>query len=876
MDTPFLPARYRLIRTLGEGGVGRVLLADDAGRDGLRVAVKLLAPLDREAEDDWARRLIEEARVLERLVHPNIVKLLDVGRLDSGRPFLVFELVEGTDLARLLDEQAPLTCDAALAYALPVLAALGHAHAHGVIHRDVKPANVLVRTDGTPLLADFGCARSADRTIKTQAGIVLGTPGYVAPEVLVAEEPVPASDLYGMGCVLHEALVGRPAFTAGSPAELLLAHLRETLPPTGLARPLDRVLRQALAKDPAARFADAAGMAAALEEAAAEVRRSAAPSRTRRMEGPRGGETAPEPAARVDDTLTGARRPSARGGATVVAKSERIARRAARYQAVRRGAALGALAIAVLALGAWLHVRSQRSAAVNPVITTNTRGQLKAVWDSLRPTCCVLRVTESGRPGAVPREVTEHEAQAAHAVVIEGLLARVPYEVTLATVEGDALYQGVAELPDDDEVRVESNQATNTRIEVALRPGTHSIELSRDPERPLVPAILSVTHAVFELDVPRALLPGGMEVRTTDAHGVRSLRPVPSGTDAVKRVLADLKPVVLEGMFHALTEPPYWTGHAHPAWPNIGNPFTRTISRRRDDCHERLKLDAEGFGRMVRARLADNTGGRLLLDLAPTLPLFFQSPAVETALKRALYERLLQVEWLDRLCIAQFERPALDVRAWYAPYVSYGYALSARESELRDACHVISKCRAFVDETGFDADTLDMLKVTHPGYAQFCLGRDTTAATIRNYAEPLSALATMYPQARQAGLFRRTGHALLRARVAMLEPTHALEVVFTGADPKEALVVALAQPGTDDWRQEMDELLPDGRYVVVLKDRDPVLWGEISVAFDAALLPTGKLDLAVRYRRVPGLAPQRLTQTPCFATLGSLRMRITD
>src|SRR4051794_22408105 len=256
--------RYRLERRLGFGGMATVQLAFDTRLE-RNVAVKLLA--EHLAEDsNFVSRFRREALAAARLVHPNIVQVFDFG-LDEAthRNFIVMEFVDGHSCAEMLREQGSLPVDEAVEILAQSCRGLDYAHRNGVVHRDVKPGNLLRSREGMVKLADFGIAKAAEDSDITKVGSVLGTAAYLAAEQARGEAAGPASDLYALGVVAYQLLAGRLPYDAGSLTDL--ARLQETGPPPRLdelepAIPaaLAAAVARALHRDPDRRYADAAEM----------------------------------------------------------------------------------------------------------------------------------------------------------------------------------------------------------------------------------------------------------------------------------------------------------------------------------------------------------------------------------------------------------------------------------------------------------------------------------------------------------------------------------------------------------------------------------------------------------------------------------------
>ncbi|MEU7039960.1 serine/threonine-protein kinase [Streptomyces varsoviensis] len=275
-----LAGRYRLLGELGHGGMGVVWRARDEvlGRE---VAVKeVRAPsglLDREVRQLYAR-LEREGRAAGAISHPNVVTVHDVVSQD-GRPWIVMELIRGLSLAEVLDAERTLSPARAARIAVEVLAALRAAHLAGVLHRDVKPGNVLLANDGRVVLTDFGIAIVEGSTALTMTGELVGSPEFLAPERILGERPGPASDLWSLGVTLYAAVEGISPFRRESPLSTMRAVVEEEPPPPRRAGPLGPVLDGLLRKDPALR-ADAAATEPMLRTAAAGGTPRAAPPPT--------------------------------------------------------------------------------------------------------------------------------------------------------------------------------------------------------------------------------------------------------------------------------------------------------------------------------------------------------------------------------------------------------------------------------------------------------------------------------------------------------------------------------------------------------------------------------------------------------------------
>src|ERR687896_1209462 len=263
-----ISGRYRLIAPLGEGGMATIWRAVDEQLD-REVAVKLLRP-QFSADPGFAARFKQEARAAGGLSHPNIVGVYDYGTDGpDGEQYIVMELVDGSDLSAILRDRGSLATMDAVRVAIGVASALEVAHRKGIVHRDVKPGNILITDGGDVKVTDFGIARAVSEASMTVTGTTLGSVHYFSPEQARGDEVTGASDVYALGIVMFETLTGRRPFEGDSAAAVALKRLNEDAPtPSSIGRPLppglEAIVMHALEREPDDRFPDAGALAEAL------------------------------------------------------------------------------------------------------------------------------------------------------------------------------------------------------------------------------------------------------------------------------------------------------------------------------------------------------------------------------------------------------------------------------------------------------------------------------------------------------------------------------------------------------------------------------------------------------------------------------------
>lgn len=246
---------YKIQREIGKGGMATVFLATQESLD-RSVVLKVLDQLNSQRTEDMADRFITEGRILASLNHPNIITIFDIG-IANHLLYISMEYVHGGDLKQRMD--LPISIDETLDYLAKIASALGEAHKHGIVHRDVKPANILFRDEQTPLLTDFGIAKQVDMDSDlTSTGIFLGSPNYVSPEQAEGETIDGRADIYSLGCVFYEMLTGSKPYTSTSIIDIVIQHRQAPVPklPQEYAD-LQPLLNRMMAKKRGERFPDA-------------------------------------------------------------------------------------------------------------------------------------------------------------------------------------------------------------------------------------------------------------------------------------------------------------------------------------------------------------------------------------------------------------------------------------------------------------------------------------------------------------------------------------------------------------------------------------------------------------------------------------------
>ncbi len=314
METRTL-GRYEILAELGKGTMGVVYRANDPLLS-RTVAIKTVnMSTDPEEMAEYEARFNQEAKAAGGLNHPNIVTIHDIGR-SGNLAYMAMEFLEGSELRALMKPGEPVAPARAVEIAAQVAEGLAYAHQHGVVHRDVKPANIMILDSGIAKITDFGIARMRSSEVKTQTGIVLGSPRYMSPEQVAGKRAEPRSDIFSLGVILYEMLTGKPAFTGDDVTSVMFQILNVVPPPPSSVNPevpavLDFIVAKALAKPAEDRYQDAGELARDLRDSAKQVAATAqTPAAARPAAQPKFDSEAAQALAR---SLPGERRADAEG-----------------------------------------------------------------------------------------------------------------------------------------------------------------------------------------------------------------------------------------------------------------------------------------------------------------------------------------------------------------------------------------------------------------------------------------------------------------------------------------------------------------------------------------------------------------------------------
>ena len=849
--SPEFARKYAVQRVLGEGGMSRVYLATEVELS-RAVAIKFIH-VQAGFGEGLTERLLEEARVCAAIKHPNVVRVYGDGT-EQGAPFVVFEYVDGCSLAQELKAHGALSLERMSALMRGILSGLQAAHELGIVHRDIKPGNILINADsGEPMLMDFGVAKaSAGRQVTTQAGMLLGTPAYMAPELIMGEPVTPAADIYAVGVMLYECLAGRGPFEASTDVQLLSMHVH--VPPPDLAQvapavpgAIAQIVARALAKKPAERFPNAGAMLSALDAVLSEsgtrvVTPAVIAAAARALMASQAAQADPTPTARLSRKTGPMPRPASRPERTtrisrertssLVPRGETRETRALRLKKRVLVLALVSLAPALVVGGVlwWLLDHSVHDVR----FLADDDGQIEVRWTT--------RHAARGWVGVLPRAVrgstvTSHEASdtTEHYAAVSGL-APGPYGVAVLAPDGQPVWSDTVEVPARAAARTSPPKAPGGAWDVTApaagaTAGVLIFPSGSGPPQELGSTGLKDDVLLFEAPFPASGPPPGAavvaEVRPGHRLRFRLDRPrevALAFADAARR----LNPTALAGEIAHLKE--------------FNGKIELLLQGRMKDAKQAV------FPEILRERLEREKVWGPRSAFAPLADAFFASAPVEAA--RAVYERLLDLEVLDLLVLAQHEPLASPTRDLYRGLVRVEYRSDwlAPAAAEPGSITLASQPQVWTPDDYESWDLFSLWLTENPIVAQLAHIPTLSAQDVRG-----SCISTARFDPEELGRLRTSRAVRLRMVFAVLGPGYFFRVRFRGAGG-QTFPLHVVHAGTLEWFAAMDHRRPAS--VPERKNRDEpgrIYWGEERLTFPSRMLPAGKLAVEVTNEHIPGV-----------------------
>lgn len=842
--TPEFARKYTIQRVLGEGGMSRVYLASEVELDRV-VAIKFIH-LQQGVADGLQERLLEEARVCAAIKHPNVVRVYGDG-VEQGAPFVVFEYVAGCSLAQELRAHGALPLERVSALMRGVLSGLAAAHELKIVHRDIKPANILLNADtGEPMLMDFGVAKAAaGRQVTTQAGMLLGTPAYMAPELIMGEAVTPAADVYAVGVMLFECLAGRGPFEASSDVQLLSMHVHMAPPELSTVAPsvpppLAQIVARALAKKPEQRYADAKEMLTALDMVlSASGTRVVLPANLAAPRAPEDGTNTARLSRKNTGSIPAPSRPGSKPGHT----TGRISRRSSaglraetrEMRTMRKRktiAMLAAISLAPAALVAvalwWMLDRSVRDVR----FLADDDGQIEVRWTTRHASRGWIGVLARAVRGSTvtshePVDTTEHFAQ------VTGL-APGPYGVAVLAPDGQPVWSDTVEVPARAAARTRPPATPNGPWEVTA-PAAGATEgrvvIPGDPPQELRSAGVKDDRLWFEASFPPSGPPPGTAVVAAlkAGHSLRYRLDRPRElAHALAGAVRTLDVARIGGEMARLSQ---FNGKIELTWSG------------------RMKEAKQSqFAEILRERLAREGAGAPLAAFAPVADTFFASAPVDVS--RPVYERLLDLEALEALVLAQHEAVPVPARQLYRKLVEVEHRSDWLEPGQAEPGAVLIAAQPQV-WTPNDYESWDLLSLwftENPHVATLAHIPALNVSSIRG-----ACISTARYDDESLKNLRNAKRVRLRMVLAFLGPGYFFKVRIRGEEG-QSLPFHVGHAGTADWFAAMDYKRPHG--VPDRRNKDgarPIYWGEVRLTFPARLLPPGKLAVEVANEHVPGV-----------------------
>lgn len=839
--------RYQIIEILGEGGMGVVYLAQDRELS-RRVAIKFLS-IEDDDRSQVKERFEQEARVCASMKHPHIVPLYVFGH-ENKKPYLVFEYVHGQTLHERIRTKGHLSDAETLEIARGIFTGLDCAHEKGIIHRDLKPGNIILRDpDRTPMILDFGMAKSEMRgdDLRTRKGLILGTPQYMAPELIARGVVAPCIDIYSVGCTLYECLAGRPPFQEKSEYKIVKMHMKDPVPPLAEFNPkagkdLTDLVNFCLEKDPGDRIKsaqDALRFITAIEEGRPPPR----PRRTtRRTQG------APLP------PIT---QPIAFVSSVSLLVSVRFLFLLQEWFTTRKFFTRGipVLAICAAAGAGLFHLYDSRTPMVKNVrVITSSDGAVDIFWNTRRSQRGIVSI-QSMADAASPATLHEEEvAGLVHQRRIEGLAPGADYELGIQSIGGPVQWASRVKLYRPEDVQVLYQSTDDAEIILTADPAVKAWIVSRpgSKDEKIMPEARRENQIVFRvpLDWMDHLAKPVLEIEQSETLTHRITLPELRGLLA--RMLDRLKRLEVRKILNNLVDDPRFE-RKMSAYQTSGSETGDGPRMGLGILHER-RPTPNHFKQLIRDRLKQeklSTDLELFRGISAS---YFSSPRTDAAARLDLYHALLKLQTVDQVALYQREGWTLMIHEIFEPVVGLKYELDpvAREGEAGtlQAEQVFWATRdydqfPFLDDWAYSAES-----GYRPGLPQASGPPRLKEIFLPQRKYKVESLPQLAPGK----------HLVISMDVLSLCAGHQFEITL-GRDG-DHLEVVFTEPGSEGWYRAMEwtGTRPDPMSATVARPTEKRVsrWGRILARIPAEYVPPPPFHVSVSYDHIPDILPAKL------------------
>lgn len=863
--------KYEVIKLLGQGSMGAVYLARELSLSRL-VAIKFLTALDNPAAQAYDR-FQEEARVCATLKDPNIVALYVSGQ-EGKTPYLVFEYVKGKNLLEEIRSRGRLESPEVLEIGLGIVSGLICAHSHNIFHRDLKPGNVILREeDGQPMILDFGMAKSDLRdNFKTRQGLILGTPLYMAPELIKRAIVDARTDLYATGCSLYESLAGRPPFLADSEYKVVKMQVEDDPPPLTEFNPkadadprLVEIIQISIRKNPDNRFQSARSMMRCLNAVKENRPWPVEDSPLFQLKEKDSFQSWSGKPAGYRSTHRRSRRIDGSQDRSV----GKVLRSLARLIFLSRGFLalfFSILFVSVVILSVlW---RDHRSPAGTMSVLVTPDGTVSVNWHtegvSRDVVFCAPTGSAKASEGIFKKEEKERQS---HQIDIGGLESGKSYDLRVVSSLGQTLWSEKVRVPGKDEITISYEDPDRALIKIRTK-GIRSVLTDAKGQVLKDAKVTRHEDEGFQIAVPIDFTTSYTDLQLEVEQGprVRCRYKIPFVRGLALQLLEGLKKLDAGDLIRKLVRDNHFDKNITFAHGGGRNKNPGFVPSGFEILPEAKRKAQTGYFRdqLISALSTDPLWSRLetlrkLKGSPRASARFFGNSHYPVEVQLGLYHSLLKLHYLDLVPLYQDEGQAIKPEEIYEPLVKFDYRMEAPDSKpgevpvakkpLGWATDDYKQWLVFSQwQDSFPVVYRSIFDGTHPSKPE---DLQSSFQGRREFTVP--NLSVKGPKDR----------VILRAVVLALSPAYFFEVSFRSAGkPERSLKLIFHHPGLRDWYLAMDFLksdsngssqAPSASSRDYWKDEDHVrkLWGEIEASIASELIPPAPFTLSIAYRRIP-------------------------